>query len=219
MFEDEDDGWIPLHKFDFDNPDLQHIHIDTRDFCVSGVKTAPKEYKPSESLQQNVTIEQIKEAVFKWKEQSGGEREWRHFDLLNTKHSGSWEFKYLRFYRSSVGWNFGARARGISKNETIYPIEYITKDACDFVDQYLSNKDEKVSSRQIAKLGATEVMPEIPDHFTVYNTSDVELQKRMYESGKRGYSHVKQVVRSSPKIGNNEKCPCGSGLKFKKCCK
>lgn len=28
----------------------------------------------------------------------------------------------------------------------------------------------------------------------------------------------KPVVRSSPKTGRNAPCPCGSGLKFKKCC-
>ncbi len=28
----------------------------------------------------------------------------------------------------------------------------------------------------------------------------------------------KQVVRSSPKVGRNDPCPCGSGKKFKKCC-
>lgn len=33
------------------------------------------------------------------------------------------------------------------------------------------------------------------------------------ESGRR----LKQVCRSSPKVGRNEKCPCGSGLKYKKC--
>ena len=26
-------------------------------------------------------------------------------------------------------------------------------------------------------------------------------------------------VRTEPKIGNNDKCPCGSGKKYKKCCK
>lgn len=25
-------------------------------------------------------------------------------------------------------------------------------------------------------------------------------------------------VRAEPKIGVNDKCPCGSGLKYKKCC-
>jgi len=29
---------------------------------------------------------------------------------------------------------------------------------------------------------------------------------------------IVQVVRSGPKIGRNDPCPCGSGKKFKKCC-
>ncbi|MBN2705028.1 MAG: YchJ family protein [Deltaproteobacteria bacterium] len=28
----------------------------------------------------------------------------------------------------------------------------------------------------------------------------------------------KQVVRTQPKVGRNDPCPCGSGKKFKKCC-
>jgi SEC-C motif-containing protein len=28
----------------------------------------------------------------------------------------------------------------------------------------------------------------------------------------------KPVVRSAPKVGRNDPCPCGSGKKFKKCC-
>jgi len=27
-----------------------------------------------------------------------------------------------------------------------------------------------------------------------------------------------QMLRDPPRIGRNETCPCGSGLKFKKCC-
>ncbi len=30
--------------------------------------------------------------------------------------------------------------------------------------------------------------------------------------------HSKPVVRNSPKVGRNDPCPCGSGLKYKKCC-
>jgi len=26
------------------------------------------------------------------------------------------------------------------------------------------------------------------------------------------------IVRTSPKVGRNEPCPCGSGKKYKKCC-
>ena len=29
---------------------------------------------------------------------------------------------------------------------------------------------------------------------------------------------VKQYVRTEPKIGRNDPCPCGSGKKYKKCC-
>ncbi|GAB4484398.1 MAG: YchJ family protein [Thermodesulfovibrionales bacterium] len=29
---------------------------------------------------------------------------------------------------------------------------------------------------------------------------------------------AQQVVRSGPKVGRNEPCPCGSGKKYKKCC-
>ena len=37
----------------------------------------------------------------------------------------------------------------------------------------------------------------------------------LYEEG-----HVvpQTIVRSSPKVGRNEPCPCGSGKKFKHCC-
>ena len=31
-------------------------------------------------------------------------------------------------------------------------------------------------------------------------------------------SASKTVVRNSPKVGRNDPCPCGSGLKYKKCC-
>ena len=33
-----------------------------------------------------------------------------------------------------------------------------------------------------------------------------------------GTQEAKPVVRTSPKIGRNDPCPCGSGLKYKKCC-
>jgi len=33
-----------------------------------------------------------------------------------------------------------------------------------------------------------------------------------------GKMHNKPVVRSGPKIGRNDPCPCGSGKKYKQCC-
>ena len=29
---------------------------------------------------------------------------------------------------------------------------------------------------------------------------------------------IAQVIRTEPKIGRNDVCPCGSGKKYKKCC-
>lgn len=29
----------------------------------------------------------------------------------------------------------------------------------------------------------------------------------------------RQMSRNPPKVGRNEPCPCGSGAKFKKCCR
>lgn len=35
-----------------------------------------------------------------------------------------------------------------------------------------------------------------------------------------GYHHhaLKPLTREAPKVGRNDPCPCGSGIKFKKCC-
>jgi len=30
--------------------------------------------------------------------------------------------------------------------------------------------------------------------------------------------HREPIKRTQPKVNRNSKCPCGSGLKFKKCC-
>ncbi len=39
--------------------------------------------------------------------------------------------------------------------------------------------------------------------------------KWLYAEGKLAAT---TIVRSSPKVGRNEPCPCGSGKKFKQCC-
>lgn len=33
-----------------------------------------------------------------------------------------------------------------------------------------------------------------------------------------GHVTAEPIVRSAPKVGRNDPCPCGSGQKFKKCC-
>lgn len=41
-----------------------------------------------------------------------------------------------------------------------------------------------------------------------------------YDIGKPSFTMIDQpVVRATPKVGRNDPCPCGSGKKYKKCCK
>lgn len=42
-----------------------------------------------------------------------------------------------------------------------------------------------------------------------------DLKKLMKKAGMK---HNKQTVRTLPKVGRNDPCPCGSGKKYKKCC-
>lgn len=71
------------------------------------------------------------------------------------------------------------------------------------------------------------------------DTGTVEFIAEYFEKGRRNRHHeiaqfrreegnwyfydgqapvLQTVVRTSPKVGRNEPCPCGSGRKYKKCC-
>jgi SEC-C motif-containing protein len=45
-------------------------------------------------------------------------------------------------------------------------------------------------------------------------------ESHVHEDGHGHHDHPKQdpIVRTGPKVGRNDACPCGSGKKFKKCC-
>ncbi|WP_246293728.1 YecA family protein [Desulfobacter latus] len=45
---------------------------------------------------------------------------------------------------------------------------------------------------------------------------DEDYEEDDYEDGNTGNSAL--VAKNTPKIGRNELCPCGSGLKYKRCC-
>ena len=45
------------------------------------------------------------------------------------------------------------------------------------------------------------------------NIFDEEKRKELFMEQKK----ARTVVRSFPKIGRNDPCPCGSGKKYKKC--
>ena len=47
-----------------------------------------------------------------------------------------------------------------------------------------------------------------------------KYEELLLEASENGEEAPKQqtVKRSTPKVGRNDPCPCGSGLKYKKCC-
>ena len=51
--------------------------------------------------------------------------------------------------------------------------------------------------------------------------SDVRDNMRLAEYNGNTFSTLASAsptVRTAPKVGRNDPCPCGSGLKYKKCC-
>ena len=59
---------------------------------------------------------------------------------------------------------------------------------------------------------------ELLDRLTVREGSDVDgmFAKRRAEALAKATGRVD--IREFRRIGRNDKCPCGSGVKFKKCC-
>ena len=62
---------------------------------------------------------------------------------------------------------------------------------------------------------ASTSMDDLEEDFQRRKRRELE-QARMAGAG--DYQPVQQVVRSGAKIGRNDRCPCGSGKKYKKCC-
>jgi len=82
----------------------------------------------------------------------------------------------------------------------------LSSDELDVLDGYLLNK--KVKNE--AKKKNVFFMPSGPSL----------IDKIYYEKKGIPYHHpgVKEIIRKNDKVGRNDRCPCGSGKKFKKCC-
>jgi hypothetical protein len=70
----------------------------------------------------------------------------------------------------------------------------------------------------------SEYAPILLEHFEMMLRDQAYAKRieRHYEMYRRAIDEqaapVPTIVRSSPKVGRNEPCPCGSGKKFKRCC-
>lgn len=49
-------------------------------------------------------------------------------------------------------------------------------------------------------------------------TNALQRYAKAYAKGAPAVSATPPIIRNNTKIGRNERCPCGSGMKFKKCC-
>jgi preprotein translocase subunit SecA len=69
------------------------------------------------------------------------------------------------------------------------------------------------------------------DPWSFYSPEEIEARQRRWADGdsptedeedifdgEADLDVVQTYVRSTPKIGRNDPCPCGSGKKYKKCC-
>ena len=80
----------------------------------------------------------------------------------------------------------------------------------------MSHQPETSNSSQNSSQNSTEISPE---------TATTTAQPHVHGPGcNHGHHHGHQhemtpFVRSTPKVGANDPCPCGSGKKHKKCCR
>lgn len=208
---EEIDRWVPLEEFNFEDENLVLINVDTRDFHVIG--STETETEVVEYPTRVVSIEKIKESLVRFKETSGGEKEWRHFDIVGTTYSGRWDFKYLRFRKSSEGWLFINDDRHNKHGkDSAYPADYLDKEGVDWVDWYEKNRPVE---EEIVKTSFQEYEKNISD------TDSYMIYQNIpnYPTDWRNYPKPSQFIRDTPKIHNNDPCSCGSNIKFKKCCK
>ena len=80
------------------------------------------------------------------------------------------------------------------------------------------------SSRRLAEAFATETGGELTKIATVMHEGIPEAVKEYVAIGRNMQDIVAEeeqpqpVKRTSPKVGRNDPCPCGSGRKYKRCC-
>ena len=113
-----------------------------------------------------------------------------------------------------------------------YIMDTCTKDEKEQIDFQQTKKWSETSNWLGLKILSTGKGGELDTEGTVEFEASYEIDglkevhhesaKFMKQDGRWLYSegHVvpKTVIRSGPKVGRNESCPCGSGKKYKHCC-
>ncbi len=92
-----------------------------------------------------------------------------------------------------------------------------------FAEEALKNINDQEFDRFTGDLNKLSRSQEVLDEEQLSNTvdrfSNMSKEDLMKELENMFLMKRKPYVRQAPKIGRNELCPCGSGKKYKKCCK
>lgn len=107
----------------------------------------------------------------------------------------------MDFLREGIG------LRGYAQKDPI--LEY-SKEAFDLYDQMMSMIQDQIA-RTMYRLQP------VPQDQLVHRQNYRDLKENTSENGEDAPKQ-QTVKRQGPKVGRNDPCPCGSGLKYKKCC-
>ncbi len=100
---EEQRSWVPYSQLDWQDPKFNKFSVDTRDFCC-GYNFQDKPHPDFDKLKKYPhffnTEQEVVSLLDRWKEESGGECEWRYLSI--NGHRG-WSLKYLRIWRTDLG--------------------------------------------------------------------------------------------------------------------
>lgn len=117
------DSWINFKDVNWDNPDFNRFHIDTRDFHVLSVNSEKE--NPTVTKGFLFTTEELNNLILRLFEESEGEGEWRMLDLrCNDPKVLNWNLKYIRIIRTEKGFIICNKdKRPIVKHTWAYPVD------------------------------------------------------------------------------------------------
>lgn len=100
------DQWKPFKEVDFNDQNINHYHLDTRDFCCIPITNmyTDKDFTtvikyPDRFIYSSDEVVNLINMLFV---ESGGDGDWRMLSL-DTINTYGWQLKYLRIYRVKQG--------------------------------------------------------------------------------------------------------------------
>ncbi|MBQ7257719.1 MAG: SEC-C domain-containing protein [Abditibacteriota bacterium] len=108
----------------------------------------------------------------------------------------------MDFLREGIG------LRGYAQKDPI--LEY-SKEAFDLYDQMMLMIQDQIATTMYR------LQPVAEDTTLKHETKYSDVKENLSENGEEAPKQ-QTIKRSTPKVGRNDPCPCGSGLKYKKCC-